>query len=384
MNDVRADFIVIGAGIAGASAAFELASEGKVILLERENWLAYHSTGRSAAIYMETYGNRTVRGLTRGSLDFYSNPPEGFSEYPLIQPRGALFLGTKEQNDLIEQQYDEMKDYVKDLALLRGEEIKELIPIINTDLFTIGIYESSAKDIDTHQIHQGYLRGLKKKGGKLVTNCNVNSIRKKNGIWHVGTTAGEFNAPIIINAAGAWGDEIASLAGVRSIGLEPKKRTVLFIKLDKYEISSWPYVGDISETFYFKPDTGRLFVSPCDEIPITPCDAKPCDLDIAKAINTLEIVTDLEVRTIDHSMAGLRSFVADRTPVVGQDIEAKGFFWLVGQGGYGFQTAPALARCCRALVTGGEFPNDLKRLGVDELSLSPNRISLERSLVDIK
>lgn len=376
---MKSDFIIIGAGIAGASAAYELAGEGKVILLERESWLAYHSTGRSAAVFMETYGNKTVRGLTRGSSDFYLNPPEGFSEVPLFHSRGALFLATEEQNDLIHQQFEEMKNDIDSLEFIKSEEIKKLVPIMNNDLFKAGIYESSAKDLDAHEIHQGYIRGLNEKGGKLVMNCEVHSINQKNGVWYVSTTAGEFNAPIIINAAGAWADEIASLAGVRKIGLEAKKRTVMYIDMDEYNISKWPYVGDISETFYFKPDAGKLFFSPCDEIPITPCDAKPNDLDVAIAINTVEIATDLEVKSVDHSMAGLRSFVADRAPVVGQDAENPNFFWLVGQGGYGFQTAPALARCCHALVTGGQFPMDLEKLGVDPQSLSPNRISLERS-----
>jgi len=379
MNTTTADFIVIGAGIAGASAAYELAQDGKVILLEKENWLAYHSTGRSAAIFMETYGNRTVRGLTMGSSDFYANPPEGFSQSPLMHPRGALFLATDEQNDLLRRQFDDMKEYVDDLSFVQGDEIRELVPILNTDLLTAGIYEKNAKDLEAHEIHQGYIKGLARQGGRLVTGCQVSDIAHKNDQWHVATSAGEFVAPVIVNAAGAWADEVAAMAGVRTIGLEAKKRTVFFIPVDQCDISNWPYAGDISETFYFKPDAGKLFVSPCDEIPVVPCDAKPSDLDVTKAISSLEIVTNLEVKAVDHSMAGLRSFVADRSPVVGEDGKMKNFIWLVGQGGYGFQTAPALARCCRALATGAAFPADLIELGVEQLALSPERISLERS-----
>lgn len=378
MNNFKADFIIIGAGIAGASAAYELSGEGTVLLLEREKWLAYHSSGRSAAVYMQTYGNRTVRGLTKGSLEFYSNPPADFSESPLLRSRGAVFLSTNEQNELIQQHYNDMKDYIEDLKLLNQDEISELIPIMNKDIFKAGIYEKSAMDMDANEIHQSYIRGMQRKGGRLITDCEVNSIAKKDSMWHVETTMGEFSAPVIVNAAGAWSDVVAKLAKIKPIGLEAKKRTVLFVGMDGQDISNWPYVGDISETFYFKPDAGRLFVSPCDEIPITPCDAKPNELDVAVAVNTLEIATNLVVNDIESSMAGLRSFVADRTPVVGEEKEAENFFWLVGQGGYGFQTAPALARCCKAAVTRSDFPQDLIKLGVDKDGLSPDRVSLER------
>lgn len=379
MSDFHADYIIIGAGIAGASAAYELADEGTVILMEREDSLAYHSTGRSAAAFMETYGNRTVRGLTKGSRPFYSNPPLGFSETPLILDRGAIFLGTSEQKALIKQQFEEMSAYVDNLQLLDSTDIKQIVPIIDVDLFKTGIYEVDAKDLDSHAIHQGYLRGLKNKGGRLLKDCDVRSLKQCGDLWRVGTTAGEFTARIIVNAAGAWADEIAALAGIKPIVLEVKKRTVFFIDMDEHKSADWPYVGDISETFYFKPDAGKLFVSPCDEIPITPCDAKPTDLDVARAVTSLEIATDLEVKKVSHTMAGLRSFVADRTPVVGPDPENSSFIWLVGQGGYGFQTAPALARCCLSLVTGGEFPNYLTALGVTKQALSPERVGLERS-----
>jgi len=383
MKDQSVDYLIIGAGIAGASAAYELAKEANVILIEKETQLAYHSTGRSAAIYMQAYGNKTVRGLTRNSYEFYTNPPKGFSDKPLLRERGAIFLATKEQKILAEQHYKEMKNEVNNLELLEGEALRSLVPVINTDIYTSGIFEKDAMDIDTHAVHQGYINGFKGNGGTLITNCNVNSISRHNNIWCVDTTQGKIVAPMIINAAGAWADQIASLAGVRTINLEPKKRSVFYLSIDEYNTNKWPYVGDLSESFYFKPDSGKLFVSPCDEIPITPCDAKPSDLDIAIAVNNLEAVTNIEVKKVGHTLAGLRSFVADRTPVVGEDADVPGFFWLVGQGGYGFQTAPAIANCCRMLLTRNCFPESLKNLGVVEEALSPNRNSLDRNNVTV-
>lgn len=380
--DQCVDYIIIGAGIAGASAAYELVNEAKVILIERESQLAYHSTGRSAAIYMQAYGNKTVRGLTKNSFEFYSNPPKGFSDTPLLKERGAIFLATKEQKELAEHHYREMKNEVDNLELLENEDLQSLVPVINTDRYITGIFEKDAMDIDTHAVHQGYINGFKEKGGNLITNCLIRSINHHDDIWCLDTTKGQFKAPMIINAAGAWADQIASLAGIKNINLEPKKRSVVYLSIEDHDINNWPYVGDISESFYFKPDSGKLFVSPCDEIPITPCDAKPSDLDIALAVNNLEAVTNIEVKKIDHTLAGLRSFVADRTPVVGEDKDAPGFFWLVGQGGYGFQTAPAIANCCRMLLTRKCFPESLKKLGVSEEALSPNRISIDRNLCE--
>jgi len=383
MTDKYTDYLIIGAGIAGASAAYELAKEASVILIERETQLAYHSTGRSAAIYMQAYGNKTVRGLTKYSLEFYTNPPKGFSDKPLLRERGAIFLATKEQKILAEQHYKEMKNDVGNLRLLEGNQLRNIVPVINTDIYTSGIFEQDAMDIDTHAVHQGYINGFKEKGGALITNCSVNSISRHNNLWSIDTTQGNIVTPMIINAAGAWADQIAGLAGVRSINLEPKKRSVFYLSIDEFNINKWPYVGDLSESFYFRPDSGKLFVSPCDEIPITPCDAKPSDLDIAIAANNLEVLTDIDVKKIDHTLAGLRSFVADRTPVVGEDTDVSGFFWLVGQGGYGFQTAPAIANCCRMLLTKKCFPDSLKNIGVLEEALSPNRISLERNSMAI-
>jgi D-arginine dehydrogenase len=271
-----------------------------------------------------------------------------------------------------------MKNQIENLSLINAQKINELIPIVNTEMFPIGIYEQNAKDMDANEIHQSYIRGLTKKGGEVQVQCCVTGIQQADGIWKVQTTNGDYYARIIINAAGAWGDEIARLAHVRPVGVEAKKRTVIFIDIEKYDISNWPYVGDLTETFYFKPDAGKLFVSPCDEIPVSPCDAKPNDLDIALAINTLELSTEVNVKTVSSSMAGLRSFVSDRTPVVGYDSEVSNFFWLVGQGGYGFQTAPAMAQCCKALIEGKNLPADLKKLGVVKEALSPERITLER------
>ena len=369
------DYLVIGAGIAGASAAYEMAAHGTVALLEAEDTPGYHSTGRSAAQFLETYGNSVIRRLTRASRPFYDAPPAGFADHPLLSPRPALYIAR-------EDQLDELAKLIADSRLLSAEidevetaRIRDIVPIIRPEFAAAGAIETGASDIDTHALHQGYLRGLKARGGELIVKAEVTGLSWIADAWQAETRAGSFKAPVVVNAAGAWCDAVAALAGVQPVGLIPKRRTAILIEApDQTAIRDWPLVSVIDESFYFKPDSGQIFASPADETPSPPCDAQPEELDIAITVDRVETVTTLQVRQIAHKWAGLRSFVADKSLVVGMDPAAEGFFWLAGQGGYGFQTAPAAARCAASLIAGTGIPEDVAALGITAADLSPARL----------
>ena len=366
------DFVVIGAGIAGASAGYELAAHGKVVVLDREYVCGYHSTGRSAALFTEAYGNDTVRALARASRAFLEVPPATFAEHELLTPRGLLFLGRSDQRDLI----DATLTHGSGLRELSLEEARSLMPAFDPTRHAFAVHEAAAMDIDVHALHQGYLAGLKARGGAIVTRAEVRRIDKKHGRWRVGTSAGEFNAPVVVNAAGAWADAMAELAGVAPVGLVAKRRTVItFDPPERLNVSAWPLTLGVAEDWYLKPDAGRILASPADETPVPPQDVQPEEIDLAEAVARIEAATTLRVKSIARKWAGLRTFAADKTPVVGRDPEQDGFFWLAGQGGYGIKTSPALGRATAALLTVGELPADLRAEGVEEGDMSPARFA---------
>ncbi len=372
-----ADVIVIGAGIAGASVACELAAAHRVLLLERESQPGYHTTGRSAALFTETYGNAVMRALTRASKTFLQQPPPGFSTTPLLTPRGTLLVARQSQREKLQQVADECAALVGNLAWWSGDEVRARVPCFSTGQVVAGLLEPDAMDIDVHALHQGFLRGLRARGDTLVCNAEVLALQPDGGRWRVSTKAGEFSAATLVNAAGAWADEIGRLAGARPLGLVPKRRTAItFDPPSGMSIEHWPAVIDVDERWYFKPDAGRILASPADETPSPPCDAQPDEFDVAVLVDRLGQVTTLQVPRIHARWAGLRSFVADKTIVAGFDAEVAGFFWLAGQGGYGIQTAPAVARAAAALVSGAPIPADIADLGVDAAALSPGRASL--------
>lgn len=376
----QADFLVIGAGMAGASAAYELAVHGRVLLLERESQPGYHSTGRSAALYTQTYGPPTVRAMTVASWGFYTEPPAGFTDHAMLTPRGVLLIGRADQTALLDREFEHGRRLTPSVERLDRERALAMAPFLRPDYPAGAVWEPEARDIDVHALHQGYLRGLKARGGRLVTDAGVTALDRRDGLWVAETTAGAFAAPVLVNAAGAWADSLAELGGVRPVGLVPKRRTAITFDpvfadpADKDGLDGWPMVCDVAETFYLKPDAGRLLASPADETPVAPCDVRPEELDIAETVDRLEQAARFNVRRLTHSWAGLRSFVADKTPVVGFDDRAEGFFWLAGQGGYGIQTAPAMGRTAAALATGGALPEDVRALGVNERDLSPARL----------
>ncbi|HEX5639970.1 MAG TPA: FAD-dependent oxidoreductase [Burkholderiaceae bacterium] len=372
----RVDIVVIGAGIAGASIAAELAASFRVLLLERESQPGYHTTGRSAALFTETYGSAVKRALSHASKPFLQRPPEGFTTVPLLAPRGTLLAATASQLAKLRQVADECAALVGNLAWLSGDEVRARVPAFGEEQIAAGLLEPDAMDIDVHAMHHGYLRLLVARGGRLLNRAEVLALQNLAGEWQVTTSAGEFRAERVVNAAGAWAGEIGRLAGTRPIGLVPKRRTAItFDPPPGMAIGGWPAVIDIDEQWYFKPDAGRLMASPADETPSTPCDAQPEEYDIAVLVDRLTRATTLQVPRIVSRWAGLRSFVVDKLLVVGFDPQVPGFFWLAGQGGHGIQTAPAVARLAAALFSDLPVPPDLAELGIDASTLAPGRLA---------
>jgi D-arginine dehydrogenase len=360
--------------MAGASAAYFLAEHGSVILLEKEDAPGYHSTGRSAALFTENYGSPPIRALSVGTRPFLEAPPPGFTDHPLLGPRGVLLLAAPEHEQRFIAELADGRKTAPELREVSVKEAVEICPALRPDWFVRAMYEPTAMDMDVHAIHQGFLRGFRARGGTLVTGAEPRGLSRQDGVWRAATGAGDFAAKVVINAGGAWADEIAGMAGVRKVGLVPKRRTAFtFDPPAGMAIATWPVTGDLGETFYFKPEAGRIFASPADETPMPPCDIQPDEIDIATAAARVEETTVLSIRRIVRKWAGLRSFVKDKTPVVGFDPDALGFFWLAGQGGYGIQTSAGMGQLAAALATSGEVPAELKRLGVAKADLAPER-----------
>jgi D-arginine dehydrogenase len=370
----RCDVLIIGAGIAGAAAGYALGGRRRVVVVERESQPGYHTTGRSAAMFIETYGNATVRALTKASGGFLHHPPPGFSAEPLVAPRGALVIGRADQAAALERTFADGRALTERIERLDGPAARAMVPCLRRGYAAGAVFEPDAKDIDVHALHRAYLRGIAAQGGRIVTDAEVTALLPAGNEWTVTTSAGAFRAPTVVNAAGAWCDEVAKLAGVKPIGLVPKRRTAItFDAPAGVDARRWPIIIDVDENFYFRPEAGRLLASPADETPMPPCDVQPEEIDIALLIDKLERATDLKVERIAAKWAGLRSFVPDKSPVAGFDPGAQGFFWLAGQGGFGIQTSPAMGRAAAALIEGKDIPDDIARLGAGRAALAPER-----------
>ncbi len=369
------DFAVVGGGIAGASAAAHLARHGRVVVLERENQPGHHATGRSAAMYTETYGNPTIRALTLASRAFLETPPAGFSDHPLLSPRGLMLIATTELAERLAAMYDDFAPQCPDLERIDGTAAHRLVPALKPGTVAAAVFEPGAREIDVHRLLSGYLGLVRRNGGRVVTDAEVTAITREGGAWSLATRAGRFSALVVVDAAGAWADSIARLAGLEPIGITPKRRTAVIVELPAgLDAAAWPLTILADETLYFRPEAGRLLVSPADETPSPACDAQPEDTDVALGIERLTRLTDISVRRIEHKWAGLRSFAADKSPVVGFEPSADGFFWLAGQGGYGVHTADALARLAAASVIGEPVLGDIAALGVTAADLAPARL----------
>lgn len=369
------DIIIIGGGIAGFGAAAFLDDGLRVLLLEKEAFPGEHATGRSAALFSETYGSDPIRALSRASNPFLSSPPPEFQLQSPLHPRGCLYIATVDQEkQLLEVAASPMMRSAA--QVLTTEEAVSLCPMLKVDQVKVALWEAGAKDIEVDALLQAFIRKFRAAGGTVKAGAKVDSIAKSGEDWHVRAGDIEYCAPVIVNAAGAWADQVAELAGLGALGIQPFQRTAILVDPPAgYEIDRWPCVMDIGEEFYFKPDAGKLLLSPADEQPVEPCDAQPEELDVAIAVDRVERATMLQVRKVDHRWAGLRSFAPDRLPVVGFDPRTSGFFWLAGQGGYGIQTAPALSRLAAALMTGRRVPLDITDAGLEPDALCPSRFA---------
>jgi D-arginine dehydrogenase len=370
----QTDILIIGGGIAGASAGAELARTHQVLVLEGEDTPGYHSTGRSAAVFSESYGNRAVRALTRASRHFFHQPPADFSAYPLLKRRSWLHVAAASQASVLET-FLVTEDVAPRVRRVSPEEALALSPLLLPETAAAGgAYEQDAADIDVDALHQGYLRLLRQRGGTIITGAQVTALARSGGQWLVQSTAGAFRARVVVNAAGAWADRVAMLADIAPMGLQACRRTAVLVEPAAREISdSWPLTVDIEEAYYFKPDAGLLFISPADETPVEPSDVQPEELDVAIAIDRVERATGVTIARVRRKWAGLRTFAPDRAPVIGFDAAAPGFFWLAGQGGYGIQTAPGAAALAAALVRDEPRPPELASF--DPAMVAPARFA---------
>lgn len=363
------DFAIVGAGIAGASVAARLAVSARVLLLEQEPAPGYHSTGRSAALYSALYGNDTITAVTRASRAFFDAPPAGFCEYPLLSPRGVVFAGSDADAPAIER--------IASLPLAQrigAADALAKVPILEEAFATHCAWEADAFDVDVHALHQGFLRMARAAGAQLVCGAGVSGLRRGPAAWRIVTAAGEFRANVVIDAAGAWADRVAQLAGARALGIQPLRRTAMVFDAGlQGDFGRWPAVIAADESWYLKPDAGLMLASPADESPTDPCDAQPEELDIAICADRIESRTRLRIKRVVRSWAGLRSFAPDRTPVVGYDAQVEDFFWLAGQGGYGVQTAPALSEIAAALALRRPIPAHVLAEGFDAAKVSARR-----------
>jgi D-arginine dehydrogenase len=343
---------IIGAGMAGAGLAYFLGARAQVTLIEAEAHPGYHTTGRSAAFYSETYGGPVIQPLTSGSKRFFDAPPDGFASAPLLQPRGCLHVADARslpELDLLEREF---ADSGVALERVTADAVQRRWPQLRDHWLAGALWERDCRDIDVAALHQGFLAGARRAGARLMTDAPVTRLERRAGGWRLVTAAGEIEADIVVNAAGAWGDAVAALAGAAPVGLMPLRRTVAVVEVEPAAPADLPLVVGADGSFYFKPDAGRLWASPHDEIPCVPADVQPEEYDVALAIDRLEKASTWRIRRLERAWAGIRTFAPDRAPVYGFDPDRAGFFWCVGQGGFGIQTAPAASRLAAALLLG--------------------------------
>jgi len=378
-NSLGLDAVIIGAGIAGTSVAYFMSNHARVIVLERESQAGLHSTGRSAALFSESYGGPQIRALTRASRSFFERPPRGFAENALLSPRGALVIGGREQAAQVESDYQAIRAGTPQVQLLDERQMQSIVPVLEPQYAQLGLFEPGAADVDVHSLHQGFIRGIKQRGSRLECGVQIHSIERSGGEWLLevamrGAQPHTLRAPLVIDAAGAWADEVAALAGVTPLGLEPRRRSAfLFQPPEGVVTAHWPFVTSVAEEFYFKPDAGLMLGSPANADPVGPHDVQAEELDIAIAIDHIERVTTMRIERPMRPWAGLRSFVADGGVVGGFDSEARGFFWVAALGGYGIQTSAAMGEACAHLALGRALPAHLA-----DASLTAAMLGVER------
>ncbi len=369
------DFLVVGSGIAGASAAAALSAEAKVALIERETAHGYHTTGRSAALYSASYGGAPIRALTLASRPFFDAPPEAFAAHPLLTPRGCLHIARDDQRARLQAVYEGALASGVRIERVGEAEALGLCPALHPGYVALAAFEPDAMDIDVDALHQGFLRQVRARGGSVRLNAGLIGLERVKAGWTAWLAGDEtLSARVVIDAAGAWATEVAALAGAASLGLRPLKRTVVLVDAPPgVDARAWPSVIDADEQFYFKPQGGMILATPADETPSPPCDAAAEEIDVAICIDRMQRAADIPVRRVFRSWAGLRTFAPDRSLVIGYDPEVEDFFWLAGQGGYGVQTVPAAAQVAAALAMRRKLPDDVAAFGVTAAALSPAR-----------
>lgn len=368
---ITADIAIVGGGIAGISLAYRLAPALKVAVLEMEDWPGYHATGRSAAQYEPTFGPPVMRGFTRASGAFFHGPPAGFADAPLVTDRGVLMVGETGDEAIMQE------------ALGWGYEVttaahaRALVPRLRFER-TIGfLWDPATKDIDVDILLQGYLRQAKANGVTIACALPLLSAERRHGVWRLAGRTAVVEAPVVVNAAGAWADSVAALLGARARGLQPKRRSAMICPPPPEEsFMGWPQVFPAREDFYAKPMGGKLMISPADADPMDPHDAFADDLRLAEGAAAFERLIDWPITRVERSWGGLRTFAPDGDPVIGYDDAVEGLFWLAGQGGYGIQTSPALSDAAAHLLRREDLPTYVLREGVTAESISPARPTL--------
>ncbi len=370
------DIAIIGGGIAGLSLAYFLSPHRSVVVLEQEGALGYHSTGRSAAEFTLRDNAPAVNALARASHAFMTAPPEDFSAVPLLISRGSVVFGAEEKKALVQARFKEAQALGAAVEWLDEAALLARAPIMDPAYVAAAYFDPDYWDIEVDALLQGYARHARRHGAQILERREFSGARRVGGRWLIETNEETLAAGVLVDAAGGWADAVATRAGVAPLGIVPHRRTAITVGLPEgVDASRLPEMNEIEDTFYFKPESGRLLASPADETPCEPADVQPEELDIAYAAHHVEEATTLSVRRVFRSWAGMRSFSPDRLPVVGFAEDEPSFFWLAGQGGYGILTSPALGSLASALLIGAPPPDPLLGEGIEAAAFSPARFS---------
>ena len=367
---------VVGGGIAGASAAYHLLKADRsleIILVEAEDQLGYHTTGRSAALLLENDGTESTRSIVQASVDFLLNPPEGLTENVFVRPRDVMHIATFEQSASVDRFLEENSNGRIPTKEISKSEAKKRFPALREQGLDRVVVDEGAGDIDVHCLHQAYLNNFRKNGGQIKPSTRIDSATRNGDHWNLETKMGDIPVDLIVNAAGAWGDQVATRAGVEPVGLQPRRRTAFTVNSSEPNIQKWGMIADIDLQFYCKPDGQQLLCSLAEENPSEPCDAKHDEADVALAIERINTATTLDIRSVQTAWTGLRTFAPDRSMVIGPDTNDDSFFWCVGQGGTGIMTSPGVGRLLADLFTAGKPSEHFYKTGLKQEDIFPNR-----------
>ena len=369
------DFLVVGAGMAGVSVADALAPDARVALLESEPHPGYHSTARSAALFSPSYGSALFTVLTRASTSFFLDPPPTHFRSPLVQPRGALHLARADQRGRLEELIAAVQAAGGHIEALSASAARRYLPVLREEYAAAAAYEDGVFDIDVEALFRGFLNRSRAAGAQLFLGTPFSSAQRRGEFWELEVAGTALRARVLVNAAGAWADQVGRACGAQPLGLAALRRSAALIEAPPgVDVARWPAVFDMDDAFYLKPDAGRLLISPAEEEPVPPGDAYPEDLTIALAVERIEAALTLEIKRVQRSWAGLRTFAPDREPVIGYDPQVPGLFWFAGQGGYGIQSAPAAAQLAAALARGAPVPPELAAFGMSAAAVAPRRL----------